>query len=206
MINIAFFEDHPIVKNSLTTLFTNQSDLNLIFFASTKNDLYRNIKKHATLNVIVIDLLASDVQGLEIYDFLNKNYPQVNIIAFTSLSSPILVENLLSAGAKGYVNKNQDIEDLLEAIRKVSKGEIYLPDDYSFLSKKYTTSTSIALTEREIEIMQLIIMEFTTADIAQQLQISVNTIENHRKSIFQKFNVKNVAGMVREASKLGFIN
>jgi DNA-binding NarL/FixJ family response regulator len=206
MINIAFFEDHPIVQNSLISLFTNQPDLNLVFFASTKSDLYDTIQKHPNLNIIIIDLLANDVQGLEVYEYLNKNYPEINIISFTSLSSPILVENLLSAGAKGYVNKNQDIEDLVEAIRKVSKGEIYLPDDYLFLTKKYTANTSIALTERETEIMQLIIMEFTTADIARQLQLSTNTVENHRKSIFYKFNVKNVAGMVREAFKLGYVS
>lgn len=206
MINIAFFEDHPIVQNSLISLFTNQTDLNLVFFASTKSDLYDTIQKHPNLNIIIIDLLANDVQGLEVYECLNKNYPEINIISFTSLSSPILVENLLSAGAKGYVNKNQDIEDLVEAIRKVSKGEISLPNDYLFLAKKYTANTSIALTERETEIMQLIIMEFTTADIARQLQLSTNTVENHRKSIFYKFNVKNVAGMVREAFKLGYVS
>ena len=206
MINIAFFEDHPIVQNSLISTFRNQPDLNLVFFASTKADLYDKIQKHSNLDVIIIDLLANDVQGLEVYEYLNKNYSQISVISFTSLSSPILIENILCAGAKGYVSKNQDVEDLLEAIRKVSKGEIYLPDDYSFLFEKHTTNTSISLTEREKEIIQLIIMEFTTFDIAKELQLSVNTVENHRKNIFHKFNVKNVAGMVREASKLGFIN
>jgi DNA-binding NarL/FixJ family response regulator len=117
-----------------------------------------------------------------------------------------LVENLLAMGVKGYVNKNQDIEELLEAIKKVWNGDVYLPDDYSFLAKQNRTGVAIALTTKELTIMQLIIREFTTVDIAKELQLSVNTIENHRKNIFNKLDVSNVAGMVREASKLGHVN
>ena len=207
MINIAFFEDHPIVAKSLVTLFTNEAATTLLFKAATKSELYAALDIYdATLDILIIDLLAIDVQGLEIFETVHKKHPQIKQIAFTSLTSPILVENLLAVGVKGYVNKNQEIEDLLAAIEKVKAGEIYLPTDYNFLLKRNTTPINSALSEREIEIMQFIIMEYTTNDIANQLNISVNTVENHRKSIFQKLDVKNVAGMVREASKLGYIN
>jgi DNA-binding NarL/FixJ family response regulator len=206
MIHIAFFEDHPIVRGGLTTFFSNQTDLKVLFFATNKQELYSEIQKHSELDLIVVDLIANDVQGLEVYEYLHKNHPSLRVIAFTSLSSPILVENLLATGVKGYVNKNQDIEVLLTAIKTVWNGGIYLPDDYSFLSKQNRIDTAVALTTRELTIMQLIIREFTTADIANELQLSVNTIENHRKSIFNKLDVSNVAGMVREASKLGHVN
>jgi DNA-binding NarL/FixJ family response regulator len=206
MINIAFFEDHPIVSKSLEMLFNQHSDMNLLFTASRKNELEINLAKYTSLDVIIIDVLAIDVQGLEVFEMIKLKYPNFKQIAFTTLTSPILIENLLSVGVLGYVNKNQEIEDLIEAINLVYDNKIYLPNDYQFLIKRTENSGTISLTEREIEIMQLIIREFTTADIASELRLSVNTIENHRKSIFQKFNVKNVAGMVREASKLGFVN
>lgn len=206
MINIAFFEDHPIVQNSLKTIFGNHSEMNLLFFASNKNELYEKIRQYDNLDIIIVDLVANEVSGLEVYEYLVKNYPLVKIISFTSMSSPVLVENLLSIGVRGYVNKNQDTEDLLEAIQTVSNGDIYLPFDYLFLSSKYQINKQIALSDREVEIMQLIIREFSTTDIAQHLKLSISTIETHRKSIFTKLNVKNVAGMVREAAKLGFIS
>lgn len=206
MINIAFFEDHPIVSKSLEMLFNQHSEMNLLFTASKKNELEINLAKYTSLDVIIIDVLAIDVQGLEVFEMIKLKYPNIKQIAFTTLTSPILIENLLSVGVLGYVNKNQEIEDLIESIHLVYDNKIYLPNDYHFLIKRTENSGTISLTEREIEIMQLIIREFTTADIATELRLSVNTIENHRKSIFQKFNVKNVAGMVREASKLGFVN
>jgi DNA-binding NarL/FixJ family response regulator len=206
MINIAFFEDQPIVCGGLNSFFSNKEDLKVLFYATNKHDLYSKIQQHSGLDIIIVDLIANDVQGLEVYDYLHKNHPDLKIIAFTSLSSPILVENLLAMGVKGYVNKNQDIEELLEAIKKVWNGDVYLPEDYSFLAKQNRTGVAIALTTKELTIMQLTIREFTTVDIAKELQLSVNTIENHRKNIFNKLDVSNVAGMVREASKLGHIN
>jgi DNA-binding NarL/FixJ family response regulator len=205
-MNIAFFEDQPIVCAGLNSFFSTQEDLKVLFYATNKQDLYSKIQQHSGLDIIIVDLIASDVQGLEVYEYLHKNHPNLGIIAFTSLSSPILVENLLAMGVKGYVNKNQDIEELLEAIKKVWNGDIYLPDDYSFLSKQNRVGAAITLTTKELTIMQLIIREFTTVDIAKELHLSVNTIENHRKNIFNKLDVSNVAGMVREASKLGHIN
>jgi DNA-binding NarL/FixJ family response regulator len=206
MINVAFFEDHPIVQNSLKLVFSNQTDINLLFFASNKNELYEKVRQYNDLEIIIVDLIANDVSGLEVYEYLTLHYPHIKLISFTTMSSPILVENLLSVGAKGYVNKNQDTEDLLEAIHKVADGEIYLPYDYLFLGTKYQINQHIILSDREVEVMQLIIREFSTLDIAEHLNLSISTVENHRKSIFKKLNVKNVAGMVREAAKLGFIN
>jgi len=206
MIHIAFFEDQPIVCTGLNSFFSNQKDVEVLFYATNKSDLYLKIEKHSGLDLIIVDLIANDVEGLEVYKYLQKNHPALSVIAFTSLSSPILVENLLAMGVKGYVNKNQDIEELLEAIRLVWEGGIYLPDDYSFLAKENRTGTAITLTAKELTIMQFIIKEFTTADIAKELKLSVNTIENHRKNIFNKLDVSNVAGMVREASKLGHVS
>ena len=140
------------------------------------------------------------------YEYVCKNYPGLKVLAFTTLSSPVLVENLISMGVKGYVNKSQPESDLIAAIKTVAAGHFYLPPDYDFLLKNPGALDSITLSEREIQILQLVAREFTTNDVAQQLGISVNTVENHRKRIFTKLQVKNVAGMVREAVKLGYIN
>lgn len=205
MIEVAVFEDHPIVLRSLTSIINNEVNFNLKFNVSTKLALYDSLINYPKIDILILDFLAVDVTGMELYEYVNKNYPKIKLISFTSLSSPILIENLLAIGVKGYVNKNQDIEDLLQAINEVYNGKVYLPDDYSFLSKKIQTLKKSTLTNREIEIVRLISNEFTTSDIASQYGISINTVENHRKNIFEKLNVRNVAGLVREASNLGYL-
>lgn len=205
MIKIAFFEDHPLVQQSLRMIIGQQDDFALVFGVRSKELLISHLQVQTDIDVIIVDLISNGVIGLEVYEYIAKYYPEIKIIAFTSISSPVLVENLIGMGVKGYVNKNQDTEDLICAINKVYNNEIYLPQDYAFLERKNSFTVSL-LTAREVEIMKLIIYEFTTADIAERLGLSVKTVENHRKSIFYKLDVKNVAGMVREAYKLGFVD
>ncbi len=205
MIRIALFEDHPVVLRSLISFLEDQEDIVVVFSAKTKPELLEKLSITQDVDVFIVDLLGVDIRGLEIYEHLCKHYPDSKVISFTSLASAVLVDNLLSIGVKGYVNKNQDLEDLYAAVIKVYNGGIALPEDYDFMIKKIPVQKANTLSEREIEIIQLIAQEFTTSDIAEQLLISVNTVENHRKSIFAKLDVKNVAGMIREVAKLGYL-
>lgn len=206
MIKVALFEDHPVVLRSLVSFLLEEEGIEVVFTAKTKFELHENLTLDNEVDIFVVDLLGIDIKGLEIYEYLCKNYPDIKVISFTSLASAVLVENLLAVGVRGYVNKNQDLEDLAAAIRMVNDGHISLPHDYDFLIKKSFHSKPNSLSEREVEIIQLIAKEFTTSDIAIQLNISVNTVENHRKSIFSKLDVKNVAGMIREVAKLGYLS
>jgi DNA-binding NarL/FixJ family response regulator len=204
MITIGVFEDHPMMARSLEETLAKQSNISVLFSVTDKNSFLSSIKEKQP-DILLLDLLAKDVRGLEIFELVSEDYPSVKMIAFTSLSSPVLIENLLGLRVRGYVNKNQEEGDLIEAIRVVSNDETYLPEEYRFLSKKYHLLKSTILSEREIQIVQLISREFTTSEIAAHLSLSTNTIENHRSKIFNKLNVKNVAGMVREAAKLGYL-
>ena len=206
MINIAFFEDHPIVIKSLETIFSSDLRFSIKFMVSTKNDLFETLNLNNDVDVLVLDLLAVDVQGTELFDFVLKMHPKIKIIAFTSISSATLVENLLGIGVKGYVNKKEPIEHLSEAIIKVHNDKISLPDDYAFLRRVTIEPKQVLLSKREIEVLNLIVNGFTTNEIALKLSITVSTIESHRAKISTKLNVKNLAGMIREAAKLGYIS
>lgn len=205
MIKLVFFDDHPIVLNSLSQLLTAEDNMEILFLSSDKKDFIEYIDKNETIEVVIIDYLAEQVVGTEVFEYVLKNHPQIKVIAFTSLSSSILIDNLFSIGVSGYVNKNQELTDLVEAIKLVVEGKKYIPEKYEFILSRYENTHSKQLTAREIEIINLITREFNSKDIADFLGISVNTVESHRKQIFQKLNVKNVAGMVREAMTLGYI-
>ena len=204
-IKIGVFEDHPIIQASIAYVFKqSQSNFDVLFIATTKEEFFERLKEHVP-DVLLVDVIAEEVSGLEVFEHLEKNYSTIKSIAFTSLSSPILVENLLYLGVKGYVNKKQPSTDIINAVERVYNNEIILPDEYSFLTKRYYELHSSTLSPREIEIVRYISKEYTSAEIAEILSLSVNTVENHRKSIFAKLDVKNVAGLVREAATLGYL-
>lgn len=206
MISVAVFEDHPVVISSLKTVLSADDHLELIFCSTTKQDFFEQLAAHgSTIDVAIIDFLAEGVVGTEIYDYVHSKFSTIKVIAFTSMISPMLLENFLVSGVRGYVNKNQEINVLTDAVRSVYEGHIVLPDDYKYLVEKQKQNNIQLLSRREIEILKLIINEDTSAQIAEQLGVSIKTIDNHRSNIFTKLNVKNVAGMVREASKLGFV-
>lgn len=207
-INIAVFEDHPLVQNSLKGLLSEENGFQLKFIASNKSDLFELLNETPQLDILVADYLANDVSGMEVYEFVIRNYPQVKVVALTSLSSPILIENLIRLGVKGYINKNQEVEELLQALKVVAEDKLYLPPEFDSIYKKLKSfhTKPAVLTPRELEVVNYIAREFTTNDIAEFLNITVNSVETHRKNIFLKLHVKNVAGMIREAMQLGLIS
>jgi DNA-binding NarL/FixJ family response regulator len=204
-ITVGLFDDHPsVIKGIENELKDYQNNIELLFVANNKNDALEFVNRYAP-QVLILDIISDDVSGLELFETIISNYPQCAIIAHSSLTSPSLVENLLYLGIKGYVSKKQTISDLVTAIIKVAQGEKYVPQNYAHLASQYKSPTNSILTEREIEIISLISDGHRSSKIAEQLNLSENTIESHRTRIFNKLNVKNVAQMVREATKLGYL-
>ncbi|OYU83246.1 MAG: hypothetical protein CFE24_12270 [Flavobacterium sp. BFFFF2] len=202
IISIGLFDDHPIVLEGLT----NNIDANqfqIVFATSAKEVLYGQLQIQQP-DVLIIDIVSDEVTGLEVFEQIMALYPAQKMIAFSSLDSVILVDNLLSIGVKGFASKKGPFSKLEQAILAVMDDKISLPDDYKHLTKGYIKQTAI-LTAREIEIINMIGKEFTSQQIADQINLSVHTIESHRKRIFQKLNVKNVAGMIMEAARLGYL-
>lgn len=150
-------------------------------------------------------MVAPNVIGLELFESISKQYPDIQIIAYSSLASPILVENLLTIGVKAYVNKKHPLSHLLKAIKCILDGRIYVPDDYAFLVKKSLfTEKRILLSRRETEVLELIQKGKLTKEIAAELYISKNTVNNHRVALFNKFDVGNMAELIRKAMQLGY--
>jgi len=204
-ITVGVFDDHPVVLDGITRALSDHTETFSLLFASTgKDELLEQVAK-VSPRVLVLDIISADVNALELFEYFRVRYPAISIIAHSSLSTPALIQNLLFLGVKGFVNKRQPIGDLLHAISVVAEGLVSVPEDYRYLTSKYHTEEAALLSEREIEIVNLIANEFNSAQIAEKLQLSVHTIENHRKRIFFKLNVKNVAGMVLEASRLAYI-
>ncbi len=202
-IRVGLFDDHIFSAKGLSD-FLISNGIDIKFISTSKVNLLEKIKV-VEVDILVLDISAPDVSGLELFEYVNRNYKDIKLVALTSLSSVMLVENLLLNGIKGFVSKRQNEIDILECLRRVNDNEICLPNEYHFLTSKYRVAAPVILSSREIEIIKLICLELTSHEIAAQLCISFFTVENHRKNIFKKLGVKNIAGMIMAAGRLGHV-
>ena len=203
-IRAGIFDDHTFSAKGLSDFLVNKG-IEVRLICTSKSDLIDKLKS-AELDILILDIAAPDVAGLELFEYCALKHTDIRLIALTSLSSVMLVENLLSIGIKGFVNKKQKEEDILECVRRVHNNEICLPKEYHFLISKYRVASPVNLSAREVEIIQLISQQFTSQEIAVKLSISFFTVENHRKNIFKKMGVKNIAGMIMAAKNMGHIS
>lgn len=203
-IRIGLFDDHTFIVKGLAEFLT-ANQMEVVFSCVTKKDLQEQLLK-TEIDILILDIVAPDVLSIELFEEVIAHYSFIKIIAHTTLSSAMLVENLLSIGVKGFINKKQPEADMINCIKSVYANEISIPDEYHFLTSKYRSLNSSVLSPREIEIIQLIANEFTSQEISDKLAISIFTVENHRKNIFRKLEVKNLAGMMLAASRMGYIS
>lgn len=208
MIKVAATDDHIMVLRGIETMLKNSEDITII--ATYKNciDTLKGIKIEKP-DILLLDINLSDGNGVEFCKTLYKEYPKIKIIALTNYNETAFVKNIIRNGAKGYLLKNTDKNELESAIKKVFRGEQYLQK--SIQKKLLEESFGITsrntfipkLTRREKEVLKLIVDELTTQEIAERLFISTKTVETHRSHLIQKLDVRNIAGLVRIAIEKG---
>lgn len=198
---IGIFDDHPLLAEGLKGLLSLSYEV--IFIANSEVELDDALSKQKP-DLMITDVVVPGVEGLELFKKIKKEHSGIKILAHTSLSSTVLVEQLLMLGVNGYVNKRQEPETVIKAIGEIENGRVYVPEKFQFLvsSKK---SQAIELSKRENEILSLIVEGKITKEIADVLCISINTVENHRANLFKKFEVNNVAELITNSMQLGYI-
>jgi DNA-binding NarL/FixJ family response regulator len=203
-IILGIFDDHPFFITGLRDFLEQHDFISIAFTASTKQDLEKELSNKLP-DILIMDVLAPDVTGLELYVNTRKSYDSLKIISYTSLRSKVLIDSLLSIGVKGYVNKNQLPGDLLEAIKDVHYDLVSVPEEYKDLIPE-TTHVKPIFTQRESQIMTRIANGQTSEAIAKELLVSLRTIENIKLNLFKKLGVKNAAELILTASRLGYIS
>ena len=201
---IAIADDHPIICRGITTLIVENTPYEVCFTAMTKNELLQSLQVHRT-DLLILDVVMPDVSATELFTGIAAEYPALSIIAYTSLNSPILIKMLFREGAKGYVNKSDPMSCILDAVDAVRSGQLYISEQYRHLVEKKSEPYEIMVSKRELDVLLLIAEQLTTAEIADRLFISPNTVESHRKKLLEKFQVDNIAGLIREAMRRGYL-
>ena len=202
-MKILLADDHFLVLEGLEVLLSTfpfvektQSALN---FLELKDAL-----KKEEFDVLLLDIHFGRHDGRKIIGEIKQIAPDMKVIALTSFSDPTTIKSSINAGFDGYllkIDKREDIEKALKAT--VNDQQYYSSEIQRVFFQRSFSKEKAGLTPREKEILQLIVFEKTTKEIAEQLCLSEKTIETHRASIMLKLDVKNIAGMVKKAIMQG---
>lgn len=202
-MKILLADDHFLVLDGLEVLlstfeFVDQTESVLNFIE------LKDILKKESFDVLLLDIHFGKHDGREIISEIKQLAPQMKIIALTSHSDSVTIKSSVNAGFDGYLLKIDGREDIEKALKAMTNNEKYFSSKTQQTFFEMRTSRNIVeLTEREKEVLQLIVHEKTTKEIAEQLCLSEKTIETHRSNIMQKLDVKNIAGMVKKAIMQG---
>lgn len=207
---ILIVDDHPFVLNGLTNLINKIKGLNVIGQASNGKEALQFIKEN-TVDIIVTDIEMPEMDGNELIDVLNRKYPKIKIIVITMHSHHYMVKKILGKNINAILSKSAGEVELKNAIADIENGNMFIDPNVheviigSVKSDTQTIDQGASLTQRERQILQLIYEGYNTQEISEKLCKSKNTIESHRRNMFLKCGVKNIASLIKYGFEKGLI-
>ncbi|BBM82612.1 response regulator transcription factor [Candidatus Uabimicrobium amorphum] len=204
-IQVFLIDDHPILRHGLTLLLNQQEDIQVCLEACNFIEVKQKLPTN-NVNVIILDLSLEEVSGLEVLKWIRENYPSLPVLILSMYDENVYAERALRSGANGYISKQSPPPEIINAIRTVHSGEIYLNHQmFSKLLSKYLNNKNDndslfeKLTKRELEIFRLFGEGMTVKGIAEKLHISVKTVETHKLNIREKLNFSKGEDVIRVA-------
>jgi len=204
-IRIVLADDHQVVRSGLRLLLENEEGFEVVAEASDIDSARRYVRGHHPA-VLVLDLNMPGGSSLEAIPLVREESPDTQIVVLTMQQEPAFAREALGAGALGYVLKEAADDELVEAVRNAAAGESYLNPRLGARIASAPTGPPDDLSEREVEVLRLIALGHTNAEIAEQLFLSVRTVETHRSHIQQKLGLTTRAELVRYALQRGLID
>ncbi|MCL5247579.1 response regulator transcription factor [Cellulophaga sp. 20_2_10] len=210
--NLIIADDHKMFIDGLMSILQDAPEFNVTTTAKNGAQVvkYLDINGVDDIHLLVTDLTMPEMDGIELNSIVKERFPGLKTLVVSMHIDGTMIDTLIRANVDGYVPKNAEKEELLEAIRTIIGGEKYFSTE---IKKAYTDAMfankkekEISLTNREKEVLKLIAEEFTTQEIADELFLSKHTIESYRKNLISKLNVKNLAGLTKHAIKMGLLD
>jgi two-component system, NarL family, invasion response regulator UvrY len=195
MVKVLIVDDHALFRVGIRRLLDGLPDVEVVADAKNGEQALDFVKQHKP-NVVLLDMKMPGIDGWEVTRRLKKTHPQVKVIAVTAMCAEPLPTRVLQLGAMGYLTKESGAEEMIEAIRRVAKGEKYLSAEVAqkmAISSLDTMQESPfdSLSEREMQVMLMITSGLTVQEIANRLFLSSKTINGYRYRMFAKLGIKN---------------
>ena len=215
MITIVIADDHELVRECVASLLCAVPNFNIVSQCTNGRQLVKLVETFHP-NVAVVDISMPELNGIDAARQIRKVSPFTRIIALSVYTDEAYIRDMINAGISGYVVKSGAAKDLVEAIRNGSKGKIFFSEEIADVARKMQNTagnrkrgsplTERPLTQREREVLQLIGEGRTSAEIASRLYISKTTVKSHRDNLMDKLNVRDVAGLTRQAIRLKLLH
>jgi len=210
MKRVVIVEDQTAIREMLAEVLRHDPNFEIVGQAGDGQVAYQLILDSKP-DVLVLDARLPVLNGLELLRRVTKQVRNLRILIFSGHENPVLIREMLEAGAHGFVEKTAGLIELKKGLETVANGGTYFGPAVSGLLRNVvanpsvTTTTKDFLTPREREILQLVAESFSTKEIAQKLNISVKTVDNHRTNLMRKLDLHNVASITRYAMQIGLI-
>ena len=201
--SIFIVDDHYMVIEGIRSLLQNEKGIEWMGHATNAASCLGFLKNQQT-DIILMDINLPDMSGIDLCKEVRQKFPSVFVLGLSTFNQQAFIRNMIDNGASGYVLKNADKEELLEAIVAVQQGKTCLSHEAN-LSLRDKEDKMPPISRREKEVLLLIADGLTNNEIADKLFISVPTVNTHRKSLLEKLEAKNTAILIGRATKLGLI-
>jgi DNA-binding NarL/FixJ family response regulator len=215
-IRIYLADDHQVLIDGMLSMLKTNPKFEVAGYSLNGENLVEDVEK-SKADVLVMDINMPIKDGIEVLrEFATKGF-SCKVIILSSYDDVKIIKEVLKLGANGYLSKQSAGENIIEAINVVANGEEYFSQSIrdrifesfpkipqqSYINEAMPLSS---ITERELEVLKLITMEYSGTQIGEELNISTNTVETHRKNLIKKLNVKTTIGLVKYALKHNLIN
>ena len=207
---VAIVDDHAMFRRGLSALINLFAHYKIRFEASGGKDFIRKVATEGVPDIVLLDITMPDMDGYATAEWIRKNYPQIKVLALSTMDSDSAIIKMIKHGAKGYILKDSEPEELKLAFDEVlSKGYFYnelvtrkvLGSINELVDAKSEVHLFVKLTDREVEFIRHTCSEMTYQEIADKMCLSERTIDGYRESVFQKLGVKTRVGLVLYAVK-----
>jgi two-component system invasion response regulator UvrY len=205
MIRLGIAEDHTIVRWALKEALGKDPEIEVVGDAGTAAETLEMIQK-VRPDVLLLDISLPDRSGFDVLNDMRESDTAPLVVVLTWHTEPSYAARALAAGAHGYVNKSVTPEDLLSAIRAVSRGEQVIPPGVEQILASGDGHPASALTAREQQVMEMLARGLTNREIAEHLQISIKTVDTHRGHVLKKLGLRNNSELTRFAVKHGYVS
>lgn len=205
-IRIELAEDQRLIRELLAGVLAREADFQIVAEAGTGREAIA-LAQSTRPDIVVLDISLPDLDGMEVARILRRAQPKLVILALSIHEEPYFVQEMLRAGADGYVVKSAAVRELVQAIRTVSQGSMYLSPAITRQAvgrgPAFLSGAAARLSAREREVLILIANGKTSAEIAARLSISAGTVEAHRRNIMTKLGLHTIAELTKYAVREG---